>query len=321
MITQMKGVGSMRADKKETRIATISSRKRRKAFVLLSFALPGLLYYAIFHYVPMIGLTIAFKDYNPFKGIWASSWVGMKWFVEFYESIYFLRLIRNTFTLSALMLIFAFPLPIFFALMMYEVRGKKFRSAVQSISYLPHFISMVIVCGLVRTFTSESNGLLNVIIVALGGESIPFMSSPQWFRPIYVISGIWQSTGWSSIIYFANVNAIDTSLFEAADIDGASRLQKIVNISLPSLKPTIITLLLMQLGNIMNVGYEKVLLLYETSTYEVADVISTYVYRAGLVSQRYSFAAAVGLFNSIVGVVLISVVNSIARKANESSLW
>lgn len=219
------------------------------------------------------------------------------------------------------MLIFAFPLPIIFALMMYEVRGKKFRSAVQSISYLPHFISMVIVCGLVRTFTSESNGLLNVIIVALGGESIPFMSSPQWFRPIYVISGIWQSTGWSSIIYFANVNAVDTSLFEAADIDGASRLQKIVNISLPSLKPTIITLLLMQLGNIMNVGYEKVLLLYETSTYEVADVISTYVYRAGLVSQRYSFAAAVGLFNSIVGVVLISVVNSIARKANESSLW
>ena len=299
----------------------VSSRKRHKALILLSFALPGLIYYAIFHYAPMTGLIIAFKDYNPYRGIGASPWVGFKWFVEFYQSIYFWRLIRNTFTLSALMLVFTFPLPIIFALMMYEVRGKRFRSIVQTFSYLPNFISMVIICGLVRAFTNESTGLINVIIKALGGKTIAFMSSTKWFRPIYILSGIWQSTGWSSIIYFANINTIDTSLFEAADIDGASRLQKIYHISLPALKPTIITLLLMQFGNIMNMGYEKVLLLYETSTYEVADIISTYVYRSGLISQRYSFAAAVGLLNSVVGIVLITVMNGISRRINEATLW
>ena len=301
--------------------SSISAHKRKKALILLSFAIPGLVYYIIFHYVPMAGLVIAFKNYNPFRGIAASPWVGLQWFQEFYNSMYFWRLTSNTFLLSGYMLLFSFPLPILFALMMYEVRGKRFRSAIQTISYLPNFISLVIICGLVRSFTSESTGVINAIIKSFGGKPIPFMTSMQWFRTIYIVSGVWQTMGWSSIIYFATLNSVDVSLYEAADIDGANRFQKIWAISLPALKPTIITLLLMQLGNIMNLGFEKVLLLYDPATYEVADIISTYVYRAGLVSQRYSFAAAVGLFNSVVGMVLIVSVNSLSRKINGTSLW
>lgn len=298
-----------------------SKRSRKKGLLILTFMIPGILFYAIFCYAPMYGTLIAFQDFNPFLGFGESPWVGFKHFAEFFQSLYFWRLIRNTFLLSFYTIIFSFPMPILFALLLYEVRGNRFRSVVQSISYFPHFISMVVLCGLIRNFLAPSTGIINALITAMGGPAIDFLRDPQWFRTVYVVSGIWQSMGWSSIIYYATLTSVDTSLFEAADIDGASRLQKIRHISIPSLIPTIITLLLMNLGNIMNVGFEKVLLLYNSSIYEVADIISTYVYRSGIVGLQYSFAAAVGLFNSFIGIVLIGIFNGLAKKFTQVSLW
>lgn len=301
--------------------ASASRRRRRKGLIYLSFMIPGLLFYLIFHYAPMYGTVIAFKDYNPFVGFWDSAWVGVKHFDEFFHSLYFGRLLKNTFLLSFANIVFSFPMPIIFALMLYEVRSNRLRSCIQSLSYFPYFVSMVVLCGLVRNFTSPSTGLVNAVITALGGTAIDFMSSPGWFRPVYIISGIWQGMGWNSIIYYATLTSVDISLFEAADIDGANRLHKIWYISLPSLMPTIITLLLVNLGNMMNVGFEKVMLLYTPATYETADIISTYVYRSGMVSLQYSFASAVGLFNSLIGIILISIFNLLARRLSGTSLW
>ena len=295
-------------------------RRIRKGLVLLTFILPGLIYYIVFHYAPMYGLIIAFKDYNPFVGFLQSPWVGMKHFRTFFESLYFSRLLKNTFLLSFTSLVFSFPMPILFALLLYEVKAGKLRSAMQSISYFPHFISTVVVCGLIRQFTSDS-GIINAIIELMGGSSIRFLNEPGWFRPVYIISGIWQGMGWGSIIYYATLTSIDVSLFESAEIDGATRLQKIYYISIPSLIPTIVTLLLMNLGNLMNVGYEKVLLLYNSSIYKTADIISTYVYRQGIINLQYSFAAAVGLFNSVIGICLIVFFNWLARRVAHTSLW
>ena len=301
--------------------ASASRRRRRKGLIYLSFMIPGLLFYLIFHYAPMYGTVIAFKDYNPFVGFWDSAWVGVKHFDEFFHSLYFGRLLKNTFLLSFANIVFSFPMPIIFALMLYEVRSNRLRSCIQSLSYFPYFVSMVVLCGLVRNFTSPSTGLVNAVITALGGTAIDFMSSSGWFRPVYIISGIWQGMGWNSIIYYATLTSVDISLFEAADIDGANRLHKIWYISLPSLMPTIITLLLVNLGNMMNVGFEKVMLLYTPATYETADIISTYVYRSGMVSLQYSFASAVGLFNSLIGIILISIFNLLARRLSGTSLW
>ena len=301
--------------------ASASRRRRRKGLIYLSFMIPGLLFYLIFHYAPMYGTVIAFKDYNPFVGFWDSAWVGVKHFDEFFHSLYFGRLLKNTFLLSFANIVFSFPMPIIFALMLYEVRSNRLRSCIQSLSYFPYFVSMVVLCGLVRNFTSPSTGLVNAVITALGGTAIDFMSSSGWFRPVYIISGIWQGMGWNSIIYYATLTSVDISLFEAADIDGANRLHKIWYISLPSLMPTIITLLLVNLGNMMNVGFEKVMLLYTPATYETADIISTYVYRSGMVSLQYSFASAVGLFNSLIGISLISIFNLLARRLSGTSLW
>ena len=293
-------------------------RRIRKGLVLLTFILPGLIYYIVFHYAPMYGVIIAFKDYNPFVGFLQSPWVGMKHFRTFFESLYFSRLLKNTFLLSFTSLVFSFPMPILFALLLYEVKAGKLRSAMQSISYFPHFISTVDVCGLIRQFTSDF-GIINAIIELMGGSSIRFLNEPGWFRPVYIISGIWQGMGWGSIIYYATLTSIDVSLFESAEIDGATRLQKIYYISIPSLIPTIVTLLLMNLGNLMNVGYEKVLLLYNSSIYKTADIISTYVYRQGIINLQYSFAAAVGLFNSVI--CLIVFFNWLARRVAHTSLW
>lgn len=298
-----------------------SPRRIRKGLILLTFLLPGLIYYIVFHYAPMYGIIIAFKDYNPFVGLADSPWVGFKHFISFFDSLYFGRLLKNTFLLSFLNIIFSFPMPIIFALLLYEVQGKRFRSAVQSISYFPYFISTVVLCGLIKSYLSPSTGLINAIISTLGGTPIDFLHDPGWFRPVYIISGIWQGMGWNSIIYYATLTSVDTSLYEAAEIDGASRIQRVWYISIPSLVPTIVTLLIMNLGNMMNIGFEKVLLLYNSSTYEVADIISTYVYRAGLIDLQYSFAAAVGFFNSLIGIVLIIIFNGVAKKIAGTALW
>jgi putative aldouronate transport system permease protein len=296
-------------------------RTRRKGLIMLSLLLPGILYYVIFRYVPMWGTVIAFQNFNPFAGLLKSPWVGFKHFETFFQSIYFGRLIGNTLALSMYGILFSFPIPILFALLLNEVRFPRFRSAIQSISYFPHFISTVIICGLLKVFLSPSTGFINAIIVHMGGAPIEFLQKPQWFRFIYIASDIWQTMGWSSIIYYATLTSVDTSLYEAAEIDGANRLQKIMSISVPSLIPTITTLLLMSLGNALNVGYEKVLLLYNPATYETADVIRTYVYRTGLASMQYSFAAAVSLFNSLVGVVIVITFNTLARRLGDTSLW
>lgn len=298
-----------------------SARARRKGIIMFSFLLPGLAYYLIFRYAPMWGTLIAFMDYNPFVGFGGSAWVGFKHFRTFFESLYFGRLITNTLLLSVYSIVFGFPLPIVFALMLNEVKSMRFRSLVQSISYFPHFISTVIICGLIKVYLSPSSGFVNAIIVALGGEAINFLQEPGWFRTVYVASGIWQGMGWGSIIYYATLSSVDTTLYEAASIDGAGRLAKVIHISLPALIPTMTTLLLMNLGNILNVGFEKVLLLYNSSTYSTSDIISTYVYRMGITQMKYSFASAVGLFNNVVGLVIIVFFNYLARKVGETSLW
>jgi len=288
---------------------------------LYFFLLPAIAYYAVFHYAPMYGALIAFQDYNPFRGMGGSPWVGVKHFKDFFGGVYFFRLVRNTLMLSTYGLIFGFPMPIIFALLLNEVKSKKFRTAVQTISYMPHFISIVILCGLIVQFLSPNTGLIAKFIEIIVGHPINVLEISGWFRPIYIISGIWQGMGWGSIIYFAALTSINPSLYEAADIDGASRIQKMAHISLPGLLPTMVTLLILDLGRLLNVGFEKVLLLYRNSTYETADVISTYVYRSGLIAQQYSFSAAVGLFNSAVGLILVLASNYAARRVAKQSLW
>ena len=244
-----------------------------------------------------------------------------KHFQIFFESTNCSRLIINTLALSIYSIIFSFPVPILFAILLNEVRFKRFRSVVQSISYFPHFISVVIICGLLKKYLAVSDGLANEIIAALGAERINFLQEPGWFRTIYIASGIWQGMGWSSIIYYATLTSVDTSLYEAAEIDGANRFQKMLNISIPALVPTIVTLLLMQLGNVMNVGFEKVLLIQNPSTYSTSDILSTYVYRMGIGQAKYSFASAVGLFNNLVGLVVLLFFNAVAKKFSDTSLW
>ena len=296
-------------------------RSRRKGLIALAFIAPGLIYYVFFRYAPMWGNLIAFQDYNPFKGFAASKWVGLKHFKNFFQSTNCSRLILNTFAISFYDILFGFPIPILFAIMLNEVRGRRFRSVVQSISYFPHFISLVIVCGLLKSYLSVTDGIVNLLIEVLGGKRINFLQEPGWFRPIYVASGIWQGMGWNSIIYYATLTSVDTSLYEAAQIDGANRWQRIWHISVPALIPTMVTLLLMRLGNVLNVGFEKVLLLQNSSTYSTSDILSTYVYRLGITQMKYSFASAVGLFNNVVGLVILMFFNTLSRKLANTSLW
>lgn len=311
----------MTGTKFTTRRWYLSARSRRKGLIALAFLLPGIIYYIMFRYAPKWGNLIAFQDFNPYKGFGGSKWVGLKHFQIFFESTNCSRLIINTLALSIYSIIFSFPVPILFAILLNEVRFKRFRSVVQSISYFPHFISVVIICGLLKKYLAVSDGLVNEIIAALGAERINFLQEPGWFRTIYIASGIWQGMGWSSIIYYATLTSVDTSLYEAAESDGANRFQKMLNISIPALVPTIVTLLLMQLGNVMNVGFEKVLLIQNPSTYSTSDILSTYVYRMGIGQAKYSFASAVGLFNNLVGLVVLLFFNAVAKKFSDTSLW
>lgn len=293
----------------------------RKGWILYLFFLPVAAYYVVFHYAPMYGVVIAFKDFGPFLGIRNSPWVGLEHFASFFSSIYFMRLVRNTFLLSVYSVFFGFPIPILLALLLNEMSNVGLRSLIQSLSYVPHFVSTVVVAGLIVTFLAPSTGVVNAGIRLLGGEPVDFMRDAKWFRFVYVASGVWQEMGWGSIIYFAGLSSIDPQLYEAAQMDGAGRLRKVWHISLPGILPIVITMLLLNLGRLMSVGFEKVFLLYNAATYETADVISTYVYRSGLVNQQYSFAAAVGLFNSVVTLALLTMFNTIARRTSEYSLW
>ena len=283
--------------------------------------LPGIIWYLIFAYAPMFGLAIAFQNFSPFKGFAGSQWVGFMWFEQFFRSQFFWRLIQNTLLLNFYNIIFSFPVPILLALLLNEIRHSWYKKAAQTISYLPHFVSTVVVVGMITNFLSPVGGIVNLMIEKLGGGSINFMIKPEWFRPLYIMSEVWQGAGWGSIIYLAALSGIDTQLYEASIVDGANKWKQLWHISIPGILPTIIIMLIMNLGHILSIGYEKIILMYNTSTYETADVINTYVYRRGIVSGEYSFGTAVGLFQSVINFVFIIAANRFSRKMTEVSLW
>lgn len=295
-----------------------TAKNNWRLYVLVS---PVIAYFIVFEYMPMYGLQIAFKNFIATKGIWGSPWVGFKHFERFFESYYFWALIKNTLGISLLSLIFGFPAPILLALLINETRHRLFQRVVQTVTYAPHFLSTVVLVGMVMMFLSPKNGLINQMIVWFGGEPISFMTEPSWFKTIYVSSGIWQQMGWSSIIYLAALTGIDPQLHDAARVDGAGRLQRIWHINLPGIMPTVVILLILNVGSVMSVGFEKVFLMQNSLNIESSDVISTYVYRTGIVGAQYSFSAAVGLFNSLINFVLLVLVNSIARRMKQTSLW
>ena len=292
--------------------------KRYRYIYLMLF--PVILYYAVFCYAPMGGVVIAFQNFKPALGITGSKWVGLKHFVDFLTGPYAWRLIRNTLLINILQIMFAFPVPIFIALLINEIHCKAYKKVVQTVSYMPHFISLVVMCGLLVTF-SRSDGIFNDFLSLFGVERTNLLANAKWFRPLYVFSGIWQEAGWGSIIYLATLSSIDPGLYEAATIDGANRFQRMIYVSFPGLLPIIIVQLIMRIGNILTTGFEKVLLLYSPLTYETADIISTYIYRQGLELSNYSYGTAVGLFNSIVNLIILVAANHFVGKLTGESLW
>ena len=283
--------------------------------------LPVLVFFLVFHYAPMYGVQIAFKKFSAVRGIVGSPWRGLYYFQQFFDSYLFGELIGNTLGLSLYSLFVGFPTPILLALMMNELRSERVKRVVQTITYAPHFISMVVMCSMIILFLSPSSGVLNRIIELLGGQSVYFMGKPEYFKTIYVLSGVWQNTGWSSIIYMAALSGIDPQLHEAATIDGASRLQRVWHINLPGILPTAVILLIMNCGSLMSIGFEKAFLLMNDLNRAAAEIISTFVYQRGLIDRNYSSAAAIGLFNSAINLVLLLGVNTIARRISDTSLW
>lgn len=281
---------------------------------------PVIAYYVIFHYAPMYGAIIAFKNYTPMKGILGSDWVGLKNFTDFFDSYYFWRILRNTILISVYTLIFEFPAPILLALLLNEIRSKAFRRTAQTITYMPYFISLVVICGIIVDFTN-ADGVLNRFFMLFGYDGQAMLQKPGLFRPIYVLSEIWQHVGWESIIYMAALMNVDQEQYEAARMDGASRLKQMFYITLPGIMPTIAIMLILRMGNLMNVGFEKIILLYNPITYDTADVISSFVYRKGLLEFGWSYSSAVGLFNSVINLILLITANSISRRVNKNSLW
>ena len=292
-------------------------RDRQLVFMLI----PVVIFFAVFSYYPLYGILIAFKDYSISRGILGSPWAGLRYFRQFFSSPYFGRLLRNTVLISVYSLLWGFPVPILFALLLNEFKDGKFKRLIQTVSYLPHFISLVVICGILIDIFSPQGGVVNSLLYSLTGKRINFFGEPEWFRTMYVGSGVWQEFGWNSIIYLAAITGINPDLYEAARIDGAGRLRQIWHVTLPGIKPTILTLLILNLGNIMSVGYEKIILLYSPTTYETTDVISTYVYRTGLLSQQYSYAGAVGLFNSAINIAILVLCNFAGKKLFGVGIW
>lgn len=306
--------------KSDGSIAKRCAAELKRNYGLLLMFLPVFLYYIIFSYKPMYGALMSFQDYSPAKGIMGSPWVGLKHFREFFSSFYFGRLMYNTVKISLYSIVFEFPAPIILALLMNEIQSKKYKSIVQTLSYLSHFISLVIICGMIKKFTLNT-GLINDIIAFFGGTRKTFLNDPKSFVSLYVISNIWQEVGWNSIIYFAALANIDQQLYEAAMIDGAGRFKQILHVTLPGILPTIMIMLILRMGSALTVGYEKIILLYNPMTMKTADVISSYVYRKGLQEQSYSFSAAVGLFNSVINFLFLIITNKLSKITTEKALW
>lgn len=295
----------------------LNMKQYKAAYIM---ALPVLAFYIIFCYKPMYGVLIAFMDYKPALGMAGSKWVGLKHFISFFNGAFVKRLIANTLTISFYSLIWGFSTPIILALLLNEMRMSRLRKAVQIITYIPHFISTVVVCGLIQQFCA-SDGLINNVIEMCGGQRSSLLANPRLFVPIYVISGIWKQVGWNSIIYIAAISNIDPQLYEAATIDGAGKLRQAWHVTLTGILPTITVLFILRMGSIMNIGHEKILLLQNSLNMEVSDVISTYVYRRGLEEGSFSFSTAVGLINSVINTMLVVFTNSVSKRLSETSLW
>ena len=296
-------------------------RHFKREWQIYLMLLPTLIWFFLFLYKPMYGLQIAFKDYSIFRGIEASPWVGFEHFQTLFANDQFIRAIWNTLIISLLSLVFGFPIPIFLALMFNEVLNQKFKRISQTIVYLPHFISTVIIAGIVITAFSPSSGIVNLLLSKIGIDPIYFLIKPEWFRPIFIGSGIWQEAGFSSIVFLAAMAGVNPSLYESAVVDGATRWQMMWKITIPCILPTILIMLIIKIGNLLEVGFELIILLYQPATYETADVISTYIYRQGLVGAQYDLAAAAGLFNAVVAFILVMTANTISRHYSRTSLW
>ncbi len=292
--------------------------KKHKWIYLM--AVPMIFYFIVFCYMPMYGVIIAFKNYNIRLGILGSEWVGLKYFKEFFNNYYFLRLLKNTLLMSLYDILWAFPAPIILALLLNEIKNNFFKRTVQTVTYLPHFISSVVICGMIVDFT-RTDGLINHILSYFGVPASNLLARPELFRTINISSGVWQSIGWGSIIYLSALSSIDTALYEAATIDGAGRWKQMWHITLPGIVPTVVILFVLRIGSLMSVGTEKILLLYSPLTYSTADVIGTFVYRKGLLSMQYSYSTAVGLFESVIGFILLILANKVSKKLTENSLW
>ena len=292
----------------------------REKYPLYLMLIPGLLFYLIYRYLPMGGIVIAFKDYNIFSGILRSPWVGLRHFEKLFASDMFYRALGNSLAISLMKLLINFPAPILLAILLNEIQNARFKKTIQTVTYFPHFLSWVVVAGLLNNLLSPSDGALNVLIQALGGKPINFLVRKDMFRGILVLSDLWVSLGWNSILYIAAINGIDPSLYEAATVDGAGRFRRMWHITLPGIRPTIVMLLILRVGAIMSNGFEQIYLLYSPMVYEVADVLETYVYRIGMIDARYDFSTAVGLFQSLVNFTLILIANGMARRFGEGGI-
>lgn len=295
-------------------------KKMRKSWQLYVFLLPALLSLIIFSYAPMYGVILAFKDYNPLDGIWGSEWVGLEHFIRFFNSPYFVQLLKNTLIISIYGLVVGFPIPILLALGLNYVRNMKFKKTVQSITYAPYFISTVVLVGIINIVFSDK-GFINQFLNMLGQDSVLFMGLEKCWRHIYVWTGVWQSMGWSAVIYIAALAGVSPELHEAAIIDGASKLQRVRYIDIPAIMPTVVITLILNCGAVMNIGFEKAFLMQNPLNTGVSEIISTYIYKVGLISNEYGYSTAVGLFNSVINCVLLLSVNKAAKKMGQSSIW
>ncbi|MFE7408001.1 ABC transporter permease [Isoptericola sp. NPDC057559] len=300
-------------------------RKRASALwkhkALYLMAVPGILYFLVFKYAPMGGLVIAFQDYMPFLGIGGSPWVGFEHFVRFFTEDTFLVLLRNTVVVSLLLLVFAFPVPIILALLLNEVRTKVFQRSVQTVIYLPHFMSWVIVASIFYVLLSTDGGAVNNLIVEWGGQPVPFLTDPDWLRPLYVGQEIWKGAGWGTIVYLAAMTAVDTQLYEAAELDGAGRMRQTWHITLPAIRPTIIVMFILAIGDFLELGFEHMFLVMNSLNRSVGEIFDTYVYTTGIQNGQLSYAAAVGLFKGLVGLVLVVMANRLAKRFGEEGVY
>jgi putative aldouronate transport system permease protein len=316
-------VTSQRSLIKSSRLGTMEAATRsfKKHWQLYLLIIPPALYFLIFKYYPILNAVLAFKDYNVTKGIWGSPWVGFKNFQLFFENPLFWTLVKNTIFISGYLLIVGFPIPILLALAINEVRNQRFKKLVQLVSFAPYFISTVVMVSIIMLFLAPRLGFVNVVMNHFGMDSINFLGEPGMFRSIYVWSDIWQTAGYYSVIFLAALAGVDPSLYEAAKVDGASRIQKIIHVDLPGILPTIVIVLILNVGNVMAIGFEKVYLLQNPLNTVNSEIIATYVYKVGLLNANYSFATAVGLFNSVINLILLIVVNRLARKFSNHSIW